>query len=138
VDGTSLLLDYIMTVSVSISAGVAAVYSAFPTVFVLRVPMAVLVVWLIAWGNLRGVRTTGRLFAAPTYLFVSSIVGLVLVGGTQLLAGRLHSMPAPAHLRSTASAVTILVLLHAYASGTSFDMVALLNDLDAIVDPTVS
>jgi hypothetical protein len=62
VAGVALLLDYVLTVAVSIAAGVAAIYSAFPVVFVVRVPLTVMLIWFIAWVNLRGVRMTGRVF----------------------------------------------------------------------------
>src|SRR5205807_2240018 len=71
--GVSLLLDYIMTVAVSIAAAVAALYSYFPGLFPYRLVVAVALVWLVTWGNLRGLRATGRIFAAPTYLFLASI-----------------------------------------------------------------
>src|SRR5258705_107156 len=63
--GMALLVDYVMTVAVSISAAVAALYSYFPSLFSVRVVLAVACIWLVAWGNLRGVRAAGRTFALP-------------------------------------------------------------------------
>src|SRR5215831_19492738 len=76
----ALLTDYVLTVSVSVAAGIAAVTSAFPPLFRYRVALGVLAVLLITVGNLRGVRESGRLFAAPTYFFIGSILGTVGYG----------------------------------------------------------
>ncbi len=70
VAGVALLTDYVLTVAVSVSAGVAAIIAAAPRLHVFRVPMAVAFICLIALGNLRGVRESGKIFAAPTYLFI--------------------------------------------------------------------
>jgi amino acid transporter len=121
VAGAALLIDYVMTVSVSIAAGVAAMYSQFPGLFAVRIPVAIAFVWLIAWTNLRGVRMVGRIFATPTYLFLLSILGLVAVGTLRALTGGLHRLPPPpgVHLTDSAGAVGLFVLMHAYASGTT-------------------
>ena len=66
VAGVALLTDYILTVAVSTSAGVAALYSAFPVLFPYRVVVALFFIAVIAWGNLRGVKESGRIFAIPT------------------------------------------------------------------------
>src|SRR5205823_13293323 len=66
VAGVALLTDYILTVAVSIAAAVAALYSYFPGLFPYRLPIAVALIWMVTWGNLRGLRATGKLFAAPT------------------------------------------------------------------------
>jgi amino acid transporter len=66
----ALLIDYVLTVAVSVTAGVAAFTSAFPTLIPFRVGLCLLAVVLIAWANLRGVRESGTLFAIPTYGFV--------------------------------------------------------------------
>src|ERR671930_141505 len=65
-----LLTDYVLTVSVSVAAGVAAIVSAAPSLFAYRVELSVFSIWFIAWGNLRGVRESGRMFAVPTYFFI--------------------------------------------------------------------
>src|SRR5438876_3178272 len=70
----ALLVDYVLTVSVSVVAGIAAVTSAVPGLRPYRIVLSVLVVVMIALGNLRGVRESARLFAAPTYFFVVSIL----------------------------------------------------------------
>jgi amino acid transporter len=80
--GAALLTDYILTVSVSVSAGVRAITSAFPEYHEFRVILALLAIVLITWANLRGVRESGTIFAFPTYAFVG---GVLLVIGLGLL-----------------------------------------------------
>ena len=118
--GVALLLDYIMTVAVSIAAAVAALYSYFPALFAYRLPIAVALIWMVAWGNLRGVRATGKLFAAPTYVFLASIGSLVAAGLYTALRGHLHALPpSPGETLRTTGTVGWLLILHAYASGTT-------------------
>jgi amino acid transporter len=118
VAGVALLTDYILTVSVSVSAGVAALYSAFGSLYPWRVPIALAFIVIIAWGNLRGVKESGRIFALPTYLFLVSMFLMIGVGMYRQLTGGLHPIPPadPAALKATAS-VSIFLLLHAFASG---------------------
>jgi len=78
--GAALLTDYVLTVSVSVSAGVRAVTSAYPEVFEFRVYMAVGAILLITWINLRGVRESGTVFALPTYAFVGGLWVVILIG----------------------------------------------------------
>jgi amino acid transporter len=118
--GVSLLLDYIMTVAVSIAAAVAALYSYFPALFPYRLPMAIALIWMVTWGNLRGVRATGKIFAAPTYVFLASIGSLVAAGVYAGLRGHLHALPPPPDMTlRTTGTVGWLLILHAYASGTT-------------------
>src|SRR5204862_428482 len=70
VAGVALLTDYILTVSVSVSAGTAAIASAIPALDPYLVPISVFWIVLIAYGNLRGVKESGRMFAIPTYFFI--------------------------------------------------------------------
>lgn len=76
----ALLIDYILTVSVSISAGVRAVTSAFPELFDFRVIIAIIVLILITWINLRGVRETGSIFALPAYAFFAGVFVVIIIG----------------------------------------------------------
>jgi amino acid transporter len=80
VRGAALLTDYILTVSVSVSAGVRAVTSAFPEVFEYRVLIALAAIFLITWINLRGVRESGTVFATPTYAFVIGVWVVLVIG----------------------------------------------------------
>lgn len=119
VAAAALLIDYVMTVAVSVAAGVAAVTSAVPVFFSHRVTLALLAVALIAVVNLRGVRESGTVFSVPTYSFIV-LVGLLVVVGLARV-GRLPSGPVevgPAG-SGTAQALTLFVLLKAFASGSA-------------------
>src|SRR5919201_6926710 len=87
--GAALLTDYILTVSVSTAAGVAAVTSAFPELFEQRVTIMLLVVGFMTLINLRGIRESGRAFAVPTYIYVLSILGLLGYGVLRYATGTL-------------------------------------------------
>lgn len=89
VAGASLLTDYILTVAVSASAGTAALVSAFDALAPYKVGIALFFIALIAYGNLRGVRESGKVFAIPTYFFILNMLVLLGWGGWQLLSGDL-------------------------------------------------
>jgi amino acid transporter len=76
----ALLMDYILTVSVSVSAGVRAITSAFPDAFEYRVVISIAAIAILTWINLRGVRESGTVFAIPTYAFVGGVWLVILVG----------------------------------------------------------
>jgi len=119
VAGVALLTDYILTVAVSVSAGVAALYSAFPAVRSYRVPVALAFIAVIAWGNLRGVKESGRLFALPTYGFLLSIFFMIGMGIFRaVFGGGLDHVPMadPEALQAT-EAAGLFLILHAFASG---------------------
>ncbi|MCU1354532.1 MAG: nucleic acid binding OB-fold tRNA/helicase-type [Acidimicrobiales bacterium] len=121
VAGVALLTDYILTVAVSTSAGVAAMYSAFPALYPYRVPVALGFIALIAWGNLRGVKESGRMFAVPTYAFLVSMFAMVGFGAFKAIAGTLGRAPIPTgHIdihQGPVGAVGLFLVLHAFASG---------------------
>jgi len=83
----SLLIDYILTVAVSIAAGVAALTSAFPDWHANRVELTLGFVALLMIGNLRGIRESGRIFAIPTYFFIVTTLALVAIGTWRVLSG---------------------------------------------------
>jgi amino acid transporter len=114
--GVALLTDYILTVSVSVSAGTAALTSAAPGLFAWRVHISVAFIALIAWGNLRGVKESGRIFAVPTYFFVVMMAVLIGVGLWHLMSGDLQSVKTFA-VPPVAEGLTLFVILHAFASG---------------------
>src|SRR5205814_5509373 len=89
VAGVALLTDYILTVSVSVAAGTAAIASAAPALEPFVVPISVFWVVLIAYGNLRGVKESGRIFAIPTYFFIVDMVILLGVGIGRMVFGHL-------------------------------------------------
>jgi amino acid transporter len=90
VAAASLMVGYIATVAVSVSSGVAAITSAFPSLYSARIWICVGLVVLMALANLRGVRESGRIFAVPTYLFVLLCGGMVVVGFVKWLMGDLR------------------------------------------------
>jgi len=96
VAAAALLIDYVLTVSVSIAAGVAAITSAIPAWHLNRVEVSLAFVAIIMIGNLRGVRESGRLFAVPTYFFIVSIFALLAVGAWRYATGTLEAVPLPA------------------------------------------
>ncbi len=122
VAGVALLTDYVLTVAVSVSAGVAAIIAAAPSLHVFRVPMAVVFICLIALGNLRGVRESGKIFAAPTYLFILSVVSLIVIGLVRLATGSLEPGGAVATGKQSLgllAGVPLFIALHALASGSA-------------------
>ncbi len=80
VAAAALLTDYVLTVSVSISAGVRAVTSAVPELFDYRVWIALLVLFLVTWVNLRGIRESGTIFSIPAYAFIIGVLGVIVIG----------------------------------------------------------
>jgi amino acid transporter len=113
----SLLVDYTLTVSVSISAGILAVTSAFPKLDVFRVEMCLAALAILMLGNLRGIRESGNIFAVPTYFFVCGIGALLLAGFYKYATGGI--VPVQAILPASAghSKLTIFLLLTAFANG---------------------
>ena len=114
----SLMIDYVMTVAVSTAAGVAAVYSAVPSLYNYRVYICIGVILLVALANLRGVRESGTLFAVPTYLFVLLCGGLVVVGIVRWALGDLPPILHDAPIKATQD-LTIFLILRAFAGGCS-------------------
>jgi amino acid transporter len=117
VAGVALLTDYVLTVSVSVAAGIAAITSAAGSLYPYRVWLSVFCIWFIAWGNLRGVRESGRMFAVPTYFFIVMMFVLLGVGMYRALGGDLHPVAVPDDALRTSGAVGIFLILHAFASG---------------------
>ncbi|MBI2238065.1 MAG: APC family permease [Actinobacteria bacterium] len=115
--GVALLTDYVLTVSLSVAAGIAAVTSPAPALYPYRVWLSAFCIWFIAWGNLRGVRESGRMFMVPTYFFIVMMFTLLGLGVSRALTGTLHPLPIPEDTLRTSGAVGIFLVLHAFASG---------------------
>jgi amino acid transporter len=112
----ALLTDYVLTVSVSVAAGIAALTSAFPALHSHRVTLCVLAIAAIALGNLRGVRESGRLFAAPTYFFVVCILGTIGYGLAGAFFNVLPEAPYEPHPPGL-EGIGLFLLLRSYAAG---------------------
>jgi amino acid transporter len=118
----ALMLDYILTVAVSISSGVAAITSAIQALHPYRVEVALVALLVMVMVNLRGLREAGTIFAAPTYVFIGSIFLLLGVGVVKVLLGGSggHSLLAAAPSREVLQAsqnMTLFLILRAFASG---------------------
>jgi amino acid transporter len=117
---SAILTDYVLTVAVSVAAGVAALTSIFPMLFDHRVVIAVALVVTLAMVNLRGMRESGLVFSAPTYVYLVSIFGLLALGLFHFATGTMPSYAPPAEWL-TAEAVEplgLLLILRAFASGS--------------------
>jgi amino acid transporter len=113
----SLLIDYVLTVAVSIAAGVAAITSALPQWHVNRVEMTLAFVVLLMIGNLRGIRESGNIFAVPTYFFIGTALTLIAVGVWRALTGTIEPIAAAEPVASTGEPLTLFLLLTAFANG---------------------
>ena len=116
VAGAALLIDYVLTVAVSVAAGIAALTSAVPALFPDRPWLCVVAVVAIAVANLRGIRESGKLFAAPTYLFIASLFVLIVYGGAGALFDFLPEAPYQRHPPGL-EGVGLFLFLRAFASG---------------------
>jgi amino acid transporter len=137
--GAALLMDYILTVSVSVSAGVAQIVSAYPDLFPYRVWLAVAAVFLIMLINLRGVKESGSAFAIPTYFFVVIMLLTVIVGLFRYFTGSLGMVIDPPHFEpeKVIHVITPFILLHAFANGTTAltGVEAISNGITAFKEP---
>jgi amino acid transporter len=119
----ALMVDYVLTVAVSAAAGVAAITSAAPGLYDARVPIGVLVVALFALGNLRGIRESGTMFAAPTYFFILCMGTMIVVGLFKVIVGDapgslLHGAPPREQVVAT-QGLTVFLVLRAFSSGSA-------------------
>jgi amino acid transporter len=138
VAGASLLMDYILTVAVSISSAVAQVSSAFPAVHGHAVALAVTLVALVMFVNLRGVKESGAVFAVPTFFFVAMMALTVGTALVRYLLGTLHPLsdPPPFDFAPT-RAIGLFLVLHAFSSGTTAltGVEAISNGIPAFKEP---
>ena len=116
----ALLIDYVLTVAVSIAAGVAALTSIFPDLFAYRVVLGIGFVLLIGLGNLRGIRESGAIFTAPAYVYLVAIFGLLGYGFVRYALGDLPEYIAPAAWEEAhgTEALGLLLILRAFSSGS--------------------
>ena len=133
VAGASMLVDYILTVAVSVSAGVAAIVSAFGNLAPYRVEICVAFIFLITLANLRGLKESGALFAPPTYLYIISLASLIIVGLYKVYFKDLgpidHSDEYAKELLSGQKTLTLFFFLKAFSSGA-----VALTGIEAVAD----
>ena len=136
VAAVALILDYIVTLAIQTAAGVAAIISTFPEAAPWKIEMCLVVIVLLAYGNLRGVKEAGRAFALPTYLFAGSMFVVFIVGLIREFTTGLPKLdpmaPGAIHIgteQGLLSAAAIFLLLRAFANGGSS-----LTGLEAIAD----
>ncbi len=115
---SSLMIDYVMTVAVSVAAGVAAIDSAFPSLHGYRVIISVAIVVVMTLANLRGLKDSGRIFSLPTYSFIILCGGLVLVGMFRWLTGSLHPVVSAPQVAAQGG-LTLYLVLRAFSGGCS-------------------
>jgi amino acid transporter len=132
VAGAALLIDYTLTVAVSVSAAVLAITSVVPELAPERVPLAVGIVVVLMLGNLRGIRESGTIFMAPTYLYIGAVLAMVGIGVVRVATGTLPDYTPPAEWLSAEAggeALGVFLLLRAFSSGA-----AALTGVEAISD----
>ena len=137
--GAALLTDYVLTVAVSVSSGVAQITSAFPALFPYRVHLSVALVLFVMLVNLRGVKESGSVFALPTYFFIVIMFATVGLGMFRYLTGTLGTVvnPPPMEEYQFVAAVTPFLILHAFSSGTAAltGVEAISNGITAFREP---
>lgn len=120
VAGSALLFAYVLTAAVSVSAGVAAITSAVPDLYDYKVALAILFLVIVTIINLRGVRSSGTIFAIPTYFFVLCILIMIAVGLYRIFSGTFVVQdPVQTARTSGLPAVSLFILLRAFASGST-------------------
>lgn len=114
----ALLIDYVLTVAVSIAAGTAAITSAVPALYNYRVEIALAFTVFITLINLRGVTESATIFAFPTYLFIFSLFGVIVLGAAHAIFGGVPTPVSPSFESVPSEPLTLLLILHAFAAGS--------------------
>jgi len=139
--GSALLVDYVLTVSVSVAAGVAAVTSAIPDLHDVRVPIGIFVIALMTLANLRGIREAGTLFAIPTYFFVFSMGTVIVIGLIKVILGDTPADQERAHIdpAHVTQGLTLFLVLRAFSQGCTAltGIEAISNGVPAFKPPSV-
>ncbi len=124
--GAALLISYTITVAVSVAAGADAIGSAAPVLKHAAVPMSIGFVVLLAFGNLRGIREAGRVFAVPTYFFIANMAVLIVMGLVRAIVGNLGHVPRATGTLPLGHAggglllgISAFYMLRAFANGSS-------------------
>ncbi|HEX2927146.1 MAG TPA: APC family permease [Ruminiclostridium sp.] len=114
--GTSLAIDYILTVAVSISSGIAQLTSAFHSLVPYHVLICIVVLFFIMVGNLRGIKESSRMFSIPTYLFIIGSLAMIIIGVVKVKLGVAHPVVPIAQMKAN-GAVSIFLILKAFSNG---------------------
>ena len=117
----SLLIDYVMTVSVSTAAAIVQIQSVIPAAYDVRIEIAFVAISLITIANLRGLRESGNIFAVPTYLFVGLALVIVAIGLVNIIGGTVVPVvpePDAVPIPSPTETLGMLLLLKAFAGGS--------------------
>ena len=118
--GGSLIMDYILTVAVSSCAGAAAITSAFPSMLPYKALLAFLIICLLTWGNLRGIRDSSVMFGVPTYLFILTMLSMIATGIIKYSLGMVTPAEEAIMAANSAELTTdamVILILKAFASG---------------------
>ncbi len=113
----SLMIDYVLTVAVSVAAGIAAVTSAVPELLPHREALCIAAIVTVLVVNLRGVRESGKVFAVPTYLFIGMLLIMLGSGFLKMLLGGGAATPPPPSPAGVAEPLTVFLILRAFSSG---------------------
>jgi len=135
---SALLVDYVLTVSVSVAAGVVAITSAAPDLIPWRVEMALGFVALLTIANLRGVKEASTLFAAPTYLFVATVGTMLVTGFVECFDGECpQALSSGLEIETEIGAIGLFLVLRAFASGSTAltGVEAIANGVQAFREP---
>ncbi len=137
---SALLVDYVLTVSVGISAGVGALVSAAPSLHSYMVPLCLAILLIVAIVNLRGVRESGLAFALPTYLFVAALGGAIVIGIYKAIVAGGHPVPVeqPPAMPAGLTTASLWLLMRSFASGCTAmtGVEAVSNGVGAFARPT--
>ena len=144
VAGASLLADYILTVSVSVAAGVAAITAAAPFLQGSNVPLTITFIVLVAIANLRGVKESGALFAVPTYGFVAVMLTLLVWGGVKIIMGGAptavisHAPQTASHASTFTGLALLWIFMRAFSAGCTAltGVEAISNGIQAFKEPS--
>ena len=117
---SALMIDYVLTVAVSVASSIEQVTSAVPELFDVRVVLGVAAIFLITIGNLRGLREAGNLFAIPTYVFIVSALLMIVIGTIRIVVfgeGEAYAATLGHQLDESVQTLSIILLLRAFAAG---------------------
>jgi amino acid transporter len=135
----SLMVDYVLTAAVGISAGVGALISALPSLQKHTLALCLIILIVVTLANLRGVSESGGIFLAPTYLFIFCLLAMIVMGVLKTLSAGGHpvSVVAPSHAAAATEAVGVWLLLRAFASGCTAmtGVEAVSNGVQAFKEP---